>query len=106
VQAAQWAVCGYIGERVGMSSGEVGFYLAVSSLLGFVGAIVPSMTRDKSKRLTFVLAGFVIMALSIYFLFNRFTPVVFVVAQIFVNIGFYVSTPFLTGVLTENDADG
>lgn len=106
VQAAQWAVCGYVGERVGMSSGEVGFYLAVSSLLGFVGAIVPSTTRDKGKRLTFVLLGFLIMALSIYFLFNRFTPVVFVVAQIFVNIGFYVVTPFVTGVLTENDADG
>jgi predicted MFS family arabinose efflux permease len=106
VQAAQWAVCGYVGERVGMSNGEVGFYLALSSLIGFVGAIVPSLTRDKAKRLPFVLAGFLIMGLSVYFLFTRFTLPVFVAAQIFVNVGFYIVTPFLTGVLTENDPDG
>lgn len=106
VQAAQWAICGYVGERVGLSGGEVGFYLAVSSLLGFVGAIVPAMTREKSMRLPSVLLGFLIMAVAIYFLFNIFTAFVFVTTQVFVNIGFYIVTPFLTGVLTENDADG
>jgi hypothetical protein len=39
-------------------------------------------------------------------LFNWLTPPVFVAAQVFVNIGFYVVTPFVTGILTENDADG
>ncbi|PYE86578.1 MFS transporter [Phyllobacterium leguminum] len=106
VQAAQWAVCGYVGERVGLSNGEVGFYLAVSSLAGFAGAVIPSFTRDKAKRLPAVLAGFLIMAASIYFLFNRLTPPVFVAAQVFVNMGFYAVTPFVTGILTENDPDG
>lgn len=106
VQAAQWAVCGYVGERVGLTSAEVGFYLAISSLAGFAGAVVPSFTRDKAKRLPAVLLGFLIMAVSIYFLFNRLTPPVFVVAQVFVNIGFYIVTPFITGLLTENDPDG
>lgn len=106
VQAAQWAICGYVGERVGLSGGEVGFYLAVSSLLGFVGAIVPSMTRERSRRLPSVLLGFLVMAVAIYFLFNLFTAFVFVTTQVFVNIGFYIVTPFLTGLLTENDADG
>jgi DHA1 family inner membrane transport protein len=106
VQAAQWAICGYVGERVGLSGGEVGFYLAVSSLLGFVGAIVPSMTRERSMRLPSVLFGFLVMAVAIYFLFNIFTAFVFVTTQVFVNIGFYIVTPFLTGLLTENDADG
>ncbi|MGV3551661.1 MFS transporter [Rhizobium sp.] len=106
VQAAQWAICGYVGERVGLTGGETGFYLAVSSLLGFVGAIVPSMTRERSMRLPSVLLGFLVMAVAIYFLFNIFTAFVFVTTQVFVNIGFYIVTPFLTGVLTENDADG
>ncbi|MEJ2020776.1 MAG: MFS transporter [Maritimibacter sp.] len=106
VQAAQWALCGYVGERVGLSTGEIGFYLALSSLLGFVGAVVPSVTTDKAKRLPYVLVGFVIMALSIYFLFHIFTTPVFVASQLFVNIGFYIVTPFLTGILTENDPDG
>ena len=106
VQAAQGAICGYVGERVGLSGGEVGFYLAVSSLLGFVGAIVPSMARERSMRLPSVLLGFLVMVVAIYFLFNIFTAFVFVTTQVFVNIGFYIITPFLTGLLTENDADG
>jgi DHA1 family inner membrane transport protein len=106
VQAAQWAICAYIGERVGLSGGEIGFYLAISSLAGFVGAVVPAATRDKSKRLLLVMTGFLIMAVSIYFLFNVLSVAVFVATQILVNIGFYMVTPFVTGVLTENDPDG
>ncbi len=106
VQAAQWAICGYVGERVGLSGAEVGFYLAISSIAGFLGAAVPASARDKGKRVSLVLAGFLIMAVSIYFLFNVMTVTVFVTSQIFVNIGFYIVTPFVTGVLTENDPDG
>jgi predicted MFS family arabinose efflux permease len=106
VQAAQWAICGYIGERVGLSNTEVGLYLAVSSLAGFLGAIVPTMTHDRAKRLPFVMGGFLIMAVSIYYLFNVFTETVFVASQVFINVGFYIVTPFITGVLTENDPDG
>lgn len=106
VQAGQWVVCGYVGERVGLSGPQVGLYLAVASLAGFLGAIVPMTTHDKAKRLTFVLVGFLVMAVSIYFLFNVFTPSVFVIAQVFVNVGFYIVTPFVTGILTENDPDG
>jgi len=106
VQAGQWAVCGYVGEQVGLSSGEVGFYLAVSSLVGIFGAVVPSFIQDKAKRLPAVLSGFIIMAASVYFLFNRLTPQIFITTQVFVNIGFYIITPFVTGILTENDPDG
>ncbi|EHH03593.1 MFS permease [Agrobacterium tumefaciens CCNWGS0286] len=106
VQAAQWAICGYVGERVGLSNTEVGLYLAVSSLAGFLGAIVPTMTHDRAKRLPFVMGGFLIMAVSIYYLFNVFTETVFVATQVFINVGFYIVTPFITGVLTENDPDG
>lgn len=106
VQAGQWAICGYVGERVGLTNAEVGLYLALSSLAGFLGAVVPSMTHDKAKRLPLVMLGFVVMAVSIYYLFNVFSAAVFVSTQILVNIGFYIVTPFVTGVLTENDPDG
>jgi MFS transporter, DHA1 family, inner membrane transport protein len=106
VQAGQWAICGYVGERVGLSNGEVGFYMALSSMIGFLGAIVPSLTHDKAKRLPFVMMGFLIMALSVYCLFHILTPAVFIITQVMVNVGFYMITPFVTGVLTENDPDG
>ncbi|THF49352.1 MFS transporter [Allorhizobium terrae] len=106
VQAGQWAICGYVGERIGLDNSEVGFYLAISSLAGFLGAVVPAMTHDKAKRLPVVLLGFVIMAISIYYLFHVFTASVFLATQVLVNIGFFIVTPFVTGVLTENDPDG
>lgn len=106
VQAGQWAICGYVGERVGLSNAEVGFYLAISSLAGFLGAVVPAMTQDKAKRLPFVMLGFAVMAISIYYLFHVFTATVFLATQMLVNIGFFIVTPFVTGVLTENDPDG
>jgi len=106
VQAGQWAICGYVGERAGLTGGQVGLYLALSSLAGFLGAIVPSTTHDKTKRRHLVLAGLLIMAASIYFLFNVHAAWVFAAAQVFVNVGFYITTPFVTGILTENDADG
>ncbi|WP_107676621.1 MFS transporter [Agrobacterium sp. LAD9] len=106
VQAAQWAVCGYVGERAGLNATEVGLYLAIASLAGFLGAVVPATTHDKAKRLPFVMIGFSIMAVSIYFLFNDLTVAVFTTTQIFINIGFFIVTPFLTGALTENDPDG
>ncbi|HWU65352.1 MAG TPA: MFS transporter [Ensifer sp.] len=106
VQSAEWSVCGFIGEKVGLSTAQVGFYLAISSVAGFLGAVVPATMHDNAKRLPFVVAGMMLMGVSIYFLFNVFTFSAFVLAQILVNVGFYIVTPFLTGVVTENDRDG
>ncbi len=106
VQAAQWAICGYVGEQIGLQNSELGIYLAISSLAGFAGAVVPALTTDKGKRLPLVMAGFLIMAVSIYCLFNFPTRAAFITAQILVNVGFYIVTPFVTGIITENDRDG
>ncbi len=106
VQAGQWAISGYIGKLSNLSATELGTYLAVSSVVGFVGAVVPSMARDRDKRLASVLFGFLLMAVSLYCFFNIYEKYVFLFAQIFLNIGFYVVTPFLTGLLTEHDPDG
>jgi predicted MFS family arabinose efflux permease len=42
VQAGQWAVSGYMGELSKIPVSTVGFFLALSSIAGFVGAIVPA----------------------------------------------------------------
>ncbi len=106
VQAGQWAICGYIGELADLTPTEVGLYLAISSLLGFLGAVVPSFVDGRSKRLLSVLSGFAIMAVSLHCFFNIYSRPVFLTAQILLNVGFYIVTPFVTGLLTEHDPDG
>lgn len=106
VQAAQWAVSGYMGERSGLSTERLGLFLALSSIAGFVGAVVPSFTRNRSLRLPGVLLGFAVMSGALAVFFNVPGPGFFLGGQILVNVGFYMATPYLTGLLTEHDADG
>lgn len=106
VQAGQWAVSGYVGERARIPAETVGLFLALSSILGFIGAIVPSLTRNPARRAPLVALGFVILGGSVYAFFNIAGQWPFLLAQIMVNVGFYMLTPFLTGLLTENDPDG
>lgn len=106
VQAGQWAVSGYVGERAHIATDTVGLFLALSSLLGFVGAIVPSLARNPARRAPLVALGFLILGGSVYAFFNLAGPMPFLFSQILVNVGFYILTPFLTGLLTESDPDG
>jgi MFS transporter, DHA1 family, inner membrane transport protein len=106
VQAAQWAVSGYLGEMAQLPGPRVGLYLSLSSIVGFVGAVVPSLSRDPKRRLQFVLQGFTVMALALLLFFNMLNDAAFLTGQIGVNIGFYMVTPFVTGLLTESDRDG
>ena len=106
VQAGQWAVSGYMGEVSNLSATRLGLFLALSSIAGFIGAVVPSLTRNPEKRLPRVLLGFLVMSGALAGFFNLIGPGFFLGGQILVNVGFYMATPFLTGLLTENDADG
>ena len=106
VQAGQWAVSGYVGDLAHIPTTTVGLFLAISSVAGFAGAVVPSLTRNPALRLRFVMSGFVVMAVSVYWFFNLMGAAHFLVGQVFVNVGFYMVTPFVTGLLTENDPDG
>ncbi|MBV8665740.1 MAG: MFS transporter [Burkholderiaceae bacterium] len=106
VQAGQWAVSGYMGESSHIAPATVGLYLALSSIIGFAGAIVPALTRNPAHRLRYVALGYLIMGAALYTFFNLAGEPAFLTGQILVNVGFYMVTPFMTGLLTENDPDG
>jgi len=106
VQAGQWAVSGYMGELSKIPVATVGFFLALSSILGFVGAVVPALTKNPSHRLRYVGLGLLVMGASLYIFFNIIGAHAFLYGQILLNVGFYMATPFMTGLLTESDKDG
>jgi hypothetical protein len=106
VQSGQWAVSGYVGALAHIAPARMGLFLAISSIAGFAGALVPSLTRSPAHRLAFVMLGFMVMAAALLVFFNRLGGSPFLWGQIALNMGFYAVTPFVTGLLTENDRDG
>jgi predicted MFS family arabinose efflux permease len=106
VQAGQWAIAGFVGERAGLAQGQYGFYLALSSVLGFVGAVVPALAPDRRRRLAAIALGILLMGASLWIFFNIPDHNAFFFGQLGLNIGFYIVTPFVTGHLTETDPDG
>jgi predicted MFS family arabinose efflux permease len=106
VQSGQWAVSGYVGAVAQIAPARMGLFLAISSIAGFAGALVPSLTRSPAHRLAFVMLGFVLMATALLVFFNKLGDAPFLWGQIALNVGFYAVTPFVTGLLTENDRDG
>ncbi len=106
VQAGQWAVSGYMGELSQIGVSTVGLFLAISSIAGFIGAIVPALTRNPSHRLRWVALGLLVMGAALYLFFNLRGSMAFLFGQILINVGFYMVTPFMTGLLTESDKDG
>ena len=106
VQSGQWAMSGYVGALAQMTPARIGLFLAISSLAGFAGALVPALTRNPARRLAFVTLGFVLMAIALLVFFNWLGDWPFLWGQIALNMGFYAVTPFVTGLLTENDQDG
>ena len=46
------------------------------------------------------------MGAALYLFFNIHGMMAFLIGQIMVNVGFYMVTPFMTGLLTESDKDG
>jgi len=106
VQSGQWAVSGYIGALAHMTPARIGLFLALSSIAGFTGALVPSLSRNPAHRLALITLGFALMAVALLVFFNRLGEWPFLLGQVALNIGFYAVTPFVTGLLTEHDRDG
>ncbi len=106
VQAGQWAVAVFVAEQSKLGSAEIGIDLAVSSVVGFVGALLPALAGNGRNRLPNMLVGFLLMAGSLYAFLNIPGGTAFLFSQICLNIGFYIITPYVTGLLTEGDADG
>lgn len=106
VQSGQWAVAVFIGEQSNLGGAEIGIDLAISSVVGFAGALVPAFGGNGWSRLPNMLLGFLLMAASLYAFLNIPGSTAFLFGQICLNIGFYIITPYVTGLLTEGDADG
>ncbi|MFJ1213671.1 MFS transporter [Burkholderia pyrrocinia] len=106
VQASQWAIAGFVGARAGLSSTTIGVLLSVSSLLGFVGAAIPSHPASHKHRLVLIWAAQLAMVGSIEWFFGARGGSAYFLSQFVLNGAFFVIVPFLTGMLSDVDPDG
>ncbi|HDR9700299.1 TPA: MFS transporter, partial [Burkholderia aenigmatica] len=106
VQASQWAIAGFVGERAGLSPTTIGVLLSVSSLLGFVGAAIPSHPASHRHRLALIWVAQLAMIASIEWFFSARSGSAYFLSQFVLNSAFFVIVPFLTGMLSDVDPDG
>jgi predicted MFS family arabinose efflux permease len=106
VQASQWAVAGIVGSHMGLSTSMIGVLLSVSSLLGFIGAVVPSQSASRPYRLPIIWCSQLVMSASLLAFFSSTGPLPYLVSQVGINASLFVVIPFLSGMLSEVDSDG
>ncbi|MEO6917510.1 MAG: MFS transporter [Collimonas sp.] len=106
VQAGQWAVTELAGQHAGLATSTIGILLSVSSFLGFLGCIASSLRGSHRHRRMIIVAAQLLMAVSVMWFFSARTGATYFSSQLLLNVGFYALTPFLTGLLSEIDADG
>lgn len=106
VQSSQWAVAGIVGAHAGLPTSTVGILLSISSLLGFVGAVIPSQRASHPHRLKIIWMAQLAMIASIVWFFGSTGRWSYFLSQLLLNVAFFVVIPFLTGLLSEVDPDG
>ncbi|AQY65637.1 MULTISPECIES: MFS transporter [Pseudomonas] len=106
IQASQWAVSGIVGNHVGLSPSMIGILLSVSSLLGFAGAIIPSLRVSHTHRLAIIWLAQLGLIGSIIWFFRVTDGWAYFLSQLALNCSFFVIIPFMTGLLSEVDPDG
>lgn len=106
IQASQWAVSTIVGTHAGLTPVTTGVLLAVSSLLGFAGAIVPSIRGCHNYRRAILWFFQLVLAGSVIWFFVQRDAWSFFFSQVILNTSFFVIIPFLSGLLSDVDPDG
>ena len=106
IQAGVWAVSEVQGECIGLPISTTGILLAVSSLFGFVGAIIPTIKWFSTHRTTTLLAALFTIAISVAMFFRATSSFQFFLSQLTLNCAFYVIMSMLNSFISERDPDG
>ena len=106
VQAGVWAVSALQGERIGLSLPTIGTLLAVSSLLGFFGAVVPAIPALAARRGLTVMGALLVMFASVACFFTADGAPMFFTSQLMLNAGFYAIMAVLNSFISAQDRDG
>lgn len=104
--SAVWTFVGAIGARAGLSATLGGEVLAVATLAGIVGAGCASLIGERWRRERQLVAGFSLMALAILLLLGDPPLARFALAALLFKFTWTYALPFILASLAELDASG
>jgi hypothetical protein len=106
VQAGVWAVSALQGTRIGLSLPTIGVLLSLSSLLGFFGAVVPSIPALAARRGLTTVGALLVMFASVACFFTARGTAAFFIGQLALNAAFYAIMAILNSFISARDRDG
>ncbi|WNO08610.1 MFS transporter [Teredinibacter sp. KSP-S5-2] len=104
--SAIWAYVGLIGLGAGIADESVSVYIALTGLLGLLGAALPVISGNRFGRLHWVVAGVVLSMLSAALLRFSTQASVYVVAMALLFFSWPAVLSFLLAVTSELDSSG
>lgn len=104
--SAIWAYVGLIGLAAGIAAEPVSAYIAVTGLLGLLGAMVPVINGKRYGRLNWLLAGVALSVLAALLLSFSTNSIIYVLAMALLFISWSAVQSYLLAVTAELDGSG
>ncbi|WP_339414453.1 MFS transporter [Pseudomonas sp. EA_35y_Pfl2_R5] len=104
--SAIWAYVGLIGLTAGIAAEPVSTYIAVTGLLGLLGAMVPVINGKRYGRLNWLLAGVALSLLAALLLNFSTHSTIYVFAMTLLFISWPAVQSYLLAVIAEMDGSG
>ncbi len=104
--SAIWAYVGLIGLAAGIAAEHVSAYIAVTGLLGLLGAMVPVINGKRHGRLSWLLAGVALSVLAALLLTFSAHSILYVLAMAMLFISWPAVQAYLLAVTASLDGSG
>ncbi len=105
--SAIWAYVGLIGLGAGIDNESVSLYIAVTGLLGLLGAMLPVISGNRFGRLYWIMAGIALSIVSALMLsFSQLSSLLYVISMALLFFSWPAVYSYLLAVTAEIDSSG
>jgi len=105
--SAIWAYVGLIGIGANIETETVSMYIAVTGMLGLLGAMLPVINGNRFGRFYWIVGGILLSIISAIMLsFSPLTPLIYVISMALLFISWPAVQSYLLAVTAEIDRSG
>lgn len=104
--SAIWAYVGLIGLGASIATEDISMYIAITGLLGLLGAMLPVINGNRFGRMNWIIAGIVLSTMAAILLnFSQLTAI-YVIAMALLFFSWPAVQSYLLAVTAEMDSSG
>lgn len=105
--SAIWTYVGRIGLGAGISADNVSLYIAITGLLGLLGAMLPVISGNRFGRLPWIVAGVALSSISALLLsVSPLTPLLYATSMTLLFFSWPAVQSYLLAVTADMDSTG